>query len=203
MTIRRSPAMETGVRMATPLAVAVGVYLLFAGHNNPGGGFAAGLVFGTVVALRTVAGMQQARYWMELLSGGIIIVAAVAAAPLVFGSDPLDMVVVSQKLPVLGKVKSGSAFIFDIGVTAIVVGLALALLDALWSEELEDEAEEASLAEGDDVPNGEVDDLPAALTGESADEATSANPGRRADDPSPGAAQATDTDRSDAVEVGS
>ncbi|MEM9132475.1 MAG: MnhB domain-containing protein [Actinomycetota bacterium] len=207
MSIRRSPAMETGVRMATPLALAVGLYLLFAGHNNPGGGVAAGRVFGTVVVLRTVAGMQQPRYWVELISGGILIVAAVAIAPLVFGNDPLDMVVVSQELPVLGKVKSGSAFIFDIGVTAIVVGLALALLDSLWSEELEDEAaDQAPLADGDDLSDNGTGELSAAV-GSKASASSTANPGRRSTDADADVARATendnDPDRTETVEVGS
>lgn len=197
MTIRRSPAMETGVRMATPLAVVVGLYLLFAGHNNPGGGFAAGLVFGTVVALRTVAGMQEARYWVELISGGILVVAAVAVAPLVFGNDPLDMVVVSQEFPVLGKVKSGSAFIFDIGVTAIVVGLALALLDSLWSEELEEEADEASLAGGDGASQRGSEDATAAVG--TVATAESATAGQAIDDSD----DLADAARSETVEVGS
>ncbi|MEL7157588.1 MAG: MnhB domain-containing protein [Actinomycetota bacterium] len=132
MTVTPSPVLELGVRMASPLAVMVGIYLLFAGHNNPGGGFAAGLVFGTVVTLRTVAGLSAPERWLDLVAGGVIVVGLVALAPMLFGSELLDQVVVETELPVLGKVKSGSALIFDIGVTAIVVGLVAALLDALW-----------------------------------------------------------------------
>lgn len=120
--------------MATPLAVTVGLYLLFAGHNNPGGGFAAGLVFGTVVTLRVVVGLQSPDRWVQLISGGVIVVALVSLAPMVGGGPLLDQAVVSVELPVLGKVKSGSALIFDVGVTAIVIGLVLVVLDSLWDE---------------------------------------------------------------------
>jgi multisubunit Na+/H+ antiporter MnhB subunit len=41
------------VRAITPIALVVAAYALFAGHNQPGGGFAAGLMLGAIVVLRT------------------------------------------------------------------------------------------------------------------------------------------------------
>ncbi len=131
MILARSPVFQTGVQSASPLAVVVGVYLLFAGHNNPGGGFAAGLVIGAVVTLRTVAGLQRPVYGPALITGGTLLVVAVAAAPLLWGDPLLDQKVVSFDLPLLGTIKTGSALPFDVAVTAIVVGLVIALLDGL------------------------------------------------------------------------
>ena len=136
MIASHSPIARLGVRAASPLAIIVGVYLLFAGHNSPGGGFAAGLVFGAVVALRTVAGLQRPTHARELIAGGVLVTSAVAILPLFVGNALLDQEVVSATLPVLGKIKSGSALPFDIGVTAIVVGLIIALLDGLGAPEL-------------------------------------------------------------------
>lgn len=133
----RSPIVRVGVQAATPLALVVGTYLLFAGHNNPGGGFAAGLVYGAVITLRTVAGLQRPSQATALLALGITIVCAVAIAPLAWGNALLDQEIVSTSLPLLGKVKTGSALPFDIGVTAIVVGLVIALLDGLAATELD------------------------------------------------------------------
>lgn len=135
MVADRSPVAEVAIRAATPLAILVGVYLLFAGHNNPGGGFAAGLVFGAVVTLRTLTGIQRPVGAMALITFGMLVVCGVAVAPLLFGNAFLDQVVISADAPVLGKIKSGSALPFDIGVTAIVVGLNLALLDGMSGEE--------------------------------------------------------------------
>ena len=126
-----SPVVQIGIRAASPFAVITGVYLLFAGHNQPGGGFAAGLVFGAVVALRVIGGLQKPVYAVPMLSIGIALVCLVAVLPLLAGNPLLDQQVVSATLPVLGKVKTGTALIFDIGVTSIVVGLVLALLDGL------------------------------------------------------------------------
>jgi len=91
-----SPVTQLGIRLATPLAILVGVYLLFAGHNNPGGGFAAGLVFGAVVSLRVVSGLQRPRHANALIAGGLLAVVAVAAAPILWGDPILDQLVISR-----------------------------------------------------------------------------------------------------------
>lgn len=140
MIASHSPIVAPGVRATTPLAILVGVYLLFAGHNHPGGGFAAGLVFGAAITLRTVAGLQRPRHGTSIVAAGVITVVVVAAAPILWGDLLLDQVVVSAEVPLLGKVKTGSALPFDIGVTAIVVGLVIALLDGLGASSLSEDA---------------------------------------------------------------
>ncbi len=139
MIASSSPIVRLGIRAASPPAVMVGVYLLFAGHNQPGGGFAAGLVFGAVVALRTVAGLQRPSRAHELMAIGILIIASVALLPIIWGDALLDQHVVSVDIPLLGKIKTGSALPFDLGVTAVVVGLLLAVLDGLGAPELAEE----------------------------------------------------------------
>jgi len=136
MISTNSPATQLAIRAASPLAVVVGAYLLFAGHNNPGGGFAAGLVFGAVISLRTVSGLQGPLHATRLISGGLLLVVAVAVAPLFWGDTLLDQEVLSSDVSVLGKVKTGSALPFDIGVTAIVVGLVAAVLEGLGARDL-------------------------------------------------------------------
>jgi multicomponent Na+:H+ antiporter subunit A len=132
----RSPVVRSAIRAASPLALLVAAFLFFAGHNQPGGGFAAGLVIGAVVALRTVAGIgrpQDATRWFAI---GTALVSVVALAPLLGGEPLFDQVIISETVPLLGKVKSGSALVFDAGVTAIVVGLFVAVFDGLDADEL-------------------------------------------------------------------
>lgn len=135
MIAKRSPIVHLAIRAATPLALMVGLYLLFAGHNQPGGGFAAGLVFGAVLTLRTITALAPPIKPTPLIAGGAIIVALVAAAPLLWGDPLLDQKIVETTLPLLGKVKTGSALPFDIGVTAIVVGLIASLLEGLSGDD--------------------------------------------------------------------
>jgi multisubunit Na+/H+ antiporter MnhB subunit len=116
----------------------VAAYVLFAGHNQPGGGFAAGLMLGAIIVLRTVAGIQQPRFASVWMSVGGVIAGLVAIAPMLWGEPLLDQVVVTWDVPLLGTVKTGSALVFDLGVVAIVVGLVIALLDGLDAGSLVD-----------------------------------------------------------------
>ena len=143
MILARSPIVRIAVRSASPLALMVGAYLFFAGHNQPGGGFAAGLVIGAVVALRTVAGLPRPTEATRWFAGGAVLIGAISLAPLLGGEPVLDQVIVSRELPLLGKVKAGSALIFDAGVTAIVVGLFIAVFEGLDADQLgRDEVDE-------------------------------------------------------------
>jgi len=131
-----SPIVSLAVRAVTPIALVVAAYVLFAGHNQPGGGFAAGLMLGAIVVLRTVAGLQQPRHASVWMSVGGVIAGLVAIAPMLWGEPLLDQVVVSWDVPLLGTIKTGSALLFDLGVVAIVVGLVIALLDGLDARSL-------------------------------------------------------------------
>jgi multisubunit Na+/H+ antiporter MnhB subunit len=130
----RSLVVRDGIRLASPLAIVVAVMLFFAGHNQPGGGFAAGLVLGAILALRHSVGLSILVHPVRLMSVGGMIVGLVALLPLVAGDVFLDQYVWSVDIAVLGKVKAGTALVFDLGVTAIVVGLIGAMLTALATE---------------------------------------------------------------------
>ena len=176
----RSIVLRTGIRVASPLALLVAIYLFFAGHNQPGGGFAAGLVLGAVVALRAVAGLITPRRPSWILALGGTIAGAVALAPIVVGHTLLDQVVVETTVPLLGKVKSGSALVFDLGVTILVVGLIVAVLEALDVHDLRSRSVEVDAGpdrdRGDAVPDAH------AGTGSTSDGApadrASSDPGR-------------------------
>jgi multisubunit Na+/H+ antiporter MnhB subunit len=144
---RTSPIVSLAVRAITPIALVVAAYALFAGHNQPGGGFAAGLMLGAVVVLRTLAGIQEPRHAPVWLSIGGVIAGLVAIAPLLWGDPLLDQVVVTWDVPVLGTVKTGTALLFDLGVVAIVVGLVIALLDGLDAPSLVDRGRTPAVAQ--------------------------------------------------------
>ncbi len=126
-----SPILRTSVNVISPLALLVATYLFFAGHNKPGGGFAAGLVIGAVVILRTITGLQRDIQAARILSIGTVIAAGVAVAPIFFGETMLDQAVWQVTAPVLGKIKLGSALVFDLGVTLVVVGMLTAAIEGL------------------------------------------------------------------------
>ncbi len=146
MITPRSPIVSLGVGVAAPPAVLVALYLFFAGHNQPGGGFAAGLVLGALVALRAIAGKRAPASSTTLLWVGAALAAGVAVLPAAFDDAVLDQRVVDVTIPLLGKVKSGTALVFDAGVATIVVGLVMAVLDGLGISRIVDPSPETETA---------------------------------------------------------
>jgi multicomponent Na+:H+ antiporter subunit A len=118
-------------------AIFVGsIYLLFAGHNQPGGGFVGGLVAGAAIALRYIAGglgevrrISPFRPW-TILGAGLVVASLVALTPVVLGAAALESAYTTLELPVLGELTVVSAAVFDTGVYLVVVGLVLMVFEA-------------------------------------------------------------------------
>jgi multicomponent Na+:H+ antiporter subunit A len=136
---RRSVIFEVVTRLVFHTIVVFSIYLLFTGHNSPGGGFAAGLVTGLALVVRYLAG---GRYELDeaapvdagaLMGTGLFIAAVSGLAPLAFGGAVLQSAVVDLALPVLGEVHLVTSVFFDVGVYVLVVGLVLDLLRSLGS----------------------------------------------------------------------
>jgi multicomponent Na+:H+ antiporter subunit A len=116
------------------------LWLLFAGHNQPGGGFVAGLLAGSAIALRYVAGgmaevrsLSRFRPW-TVLGVGLLVAAVTATVPLLTGSSVLDVMTTSLHLPLAGTVKISSSLVFDIGVYLTVIGMVLMVFEAFGDE---------------------------------------------------------------------
>lgn len=130
-----------GTRAVFHTMLLFSLFLLFAGHNAPGGGFIGGLVAGAALVLRYVAeGSEDLRRTAPVapetvLGAGLVIAAGAGTAALATGRDFLTQgYLFSEELPGLGAVRIHSALVFDIGVFLIVVGLVLALLRSLGAE---------------------------------------------------------------------
>lgn len=140
MTPVRSPILTAGVDTVFHTVLLFSVYLLFVGHNAPGGGFVGGLVAGAAFVLRyasdgSVAVRRAARVEPEDLFGvGLLISAATGLAPVLAGDAFLESTTWSVDLPVLDTVKTSSTLFFDIGVYLVVVGLVLMVLGVLGGE---------------------------------------------------------------------
>ncbi|MDX1448669.1 MAG: MnhB domain-containing protein [Acidimicrobiia bacterium] len=139
--IRRSFVLDTLIDLVIRTALVFSVFLLFSGHNAPGGGFIAGLVAGITLVLRFIVGGPDAvRSALGvsapgLLGGGLAIALLTGIAGWLWGDAFLESAKFEVELPVLGVVKSTSALPFDIGVFVVVVGVAAAMLSALGRDE--------------------------------------------------------------------
>lgn len=138
--MRRSLILDTTVRLVFDAALVFSVYLLFAGHNQPGGGFVGGLVAAAAISLRYIAGgIDDVRNLVPIqpwtyLSIGLVLAAGSAIVPLAFGDPPLDHQAVERRVSLLGPVKVTSATIFDTGVYLIVVGLVFMVFEGLGED---------------------------------------------------------------------
>ena len=126
------------------------LYLLFVGHNRPGGGFVGGLVAGSAIALRFIAGgldevrgLTRLQPW-TILGTGLLVAAITAVAPLLVGDPVLASTVWEADLPVLGTVAASSALAFDVGVYVLVIGMIFMVFEAFGGEPPADPSEVAS-----------------------------------------------------------
>lgn len=137
---RRSIIFEVITRLVFHTIVVFSIYLLFSGHNSPGGGFAAGLVTGLALMVRYLAG---GRYELDeaapvdagaLMGTGLFIATGSGLAPLAFGGAVLQSALIDLHVPLLGDIHLVTSVFFDVGVYLVVVGLLLDLLRSLGSE---------------------------------------------------------------------
>ncbi len=136
----RSVLLDVVVRLTFHALIVVSVYLLFAGHNAAGGGFAGGLVAGLALVARYLAAGRfelAAAAPMNagtLLGGGLLLAVGTAAAPMLFGEAALTSAYESLHLGWFGDLSLVSSTVFDIGVYLVVVGVVLDVLRSLGAE---------------------------------------------------------------------
>ncbi|MEX5560666.1 monovalent cation/H+ antiporter subunit A [Pseudomonas rhodesiae] len=125
------------VRLLLPIALVVSFYLFMRGHNQPGGGFVAGLVMSVAFILQyMVAGTQWVEAQMSLrpmrwMGFGLFAATLTGLGALFFGYPFLTTHTLHLSVPVLGDIHIASALFFDVGVYAMVVGSTLLMLTAL------------------------------------------------------------------------
>lgn len=139
--IHRSFILETLVDIVVRTALVFSLFLLFSGHNSPGGGFVAGLVYAISLILKYIAeGPNGMRDIMRISADALIAVGLSLAlftgiAGWVWGDAFLETAYIEVAVPILGTLKVTSALFFDIGVFAVVVGLVAALITSFGAEE--------------------------------------------------------------------
>lgn len=136
----RSIIFEVVTRLMFHAIILLSVYLLLAGHNSPGGGFAGGLLAGLALVLRYLAG---GRYELEaaarfsagaLMGWGLAVACFTGVLPLFAGGQAFQSFLIDLDLPILGEHHLVSSVLFDVGVYLVVIGLILDILRSLGSE---------------------------------------------------------------------
>ncbi len=133
----QSLILRTATRLLASLILVFSVYLLFRGHNSPGGGFSGALVAGTGFALYAIAeGAASVRRSIRIDPRDLIVfgmgLALASGLPATFSGKPFltGLWWTVAELPDY-KLVLGTPFFFDAGVYAIVLGTILTLILAL------------------------------------------------------------------------
>ncbi|MEM8904724.1 MAG: MnhB domain-containing protein [Actinomycetota bacterium] len=134
-----SVVLDVAYRSLFHTVLLIGLYLHMAGHNQPGGGFIAGLVVGTALVLQFITGRPGVHAPLplrpEMMMGlGILFAGGMGITSLVLGNSLLEHHTWEFEIAVLGEIKATSALIFDTGVLFVVVGVIATLLEILGSE---------------------------------------------------------------------
>lgn len=123
------------------IIILYGLYIFFAGHYYPGGGFIGGLITaGAIVLLllaydiKTVASILPIDYKI-LMAIGLFIAVATSSGALFFNLPFLTHGYWEIYLPILGETGFHTAVFFDTGVYLVVVGVTLTIIQTIGVSE--------------------------------------------------------------------
>jgi multisubunit Na+/H+ antiporter MnhB subunit len=143
--VRRTEPILTTIAQSSLYAIKMlAIWLLLRGHNEPGGGFVAGLVVAVAIALQGLAfGFRAANGIFPLpipmlLGGGLLLAAGTVIVPILLGYPLMTSTFTHVHIPVIGDIELATAAVFDLGVFFVVVAAAKAILLEIASEKAKD-----------------------------------------------------------------
>jgi len=138
------------VRLLLPVAGLFAFHLFMRGHNEPGGGFVAGLVLAIAfIAQYMVGGTRWVEARLNLrpprwIGIGLLLALLTGLGSFAAGYPFLTTHTAHVHWPLVGEVHLPSAAIFDLGVFAVVVGSTLLLLTAIAHQSLRARRQQAA-----------------------------------------------------------
>ncbi len=128
-------------KMLTPFILLFALYVQFHGHLGPGGGFQAGVVFGTgLILYALIFGVAKAEALIPRgllrfgIASGVLIYASVGLVGVFGGSRYLDYSVLSHD-PVHGQELGIALIELGVGITVASVMTSIFVSFASWREE--------------------------------------------------------------------
>ncbi len=134
----RHPMMlVVGTRLLLPVAIMVGVFIFLRGHNQPGGGFVAGLIVAIALVMQYMAsgfGWTAARKRIEyhaMIGAGVLIAGLTGIGAWFNGMPFLTSAFAYVNLWPLEQFEVATAALFDLGVFLTVLGAVMLVLASL------------------------------------------------------------------------
>lgn len=133
--------LRTVVKGVVFIVLTLGVYLFFAGHNAPGGGFIGGLVLGSgIVLLYITFDIETVHKGMpfdfkKVAALGVLLATGTAIGSLFFDAPFLTQTDSYVDLPLLGKTHLSTVTIFEAGVALTVIGTLVTIILSISEDE--------------------------------------------------------------------
>jgi multicomponent K+:H+ antiporter subunit A len=129
--------MVVATRVMMPIAMVVGAYIFLRGHNQPGGGFVAGLVVSIALLMQYMASgfawthARQRIGYHEMIGMGVIIAGLTGAGAWLAGKPFLTSAFGYFHIPPIEEFELATAMLFDLGVFLAVLGAVMLMLYSL------------------------------------------------------------------------
>ena len=126
--------LHTVVKGVVFIVLTLGVYLFFAGHNEPGGGFIGGLVLGSgIVLLYITFDIETVHRGMpfdfkKVAALGVLLATGSAIASIFLNVPFLTQTDVYVEFPLLGETHLSTVTIFEAGVALTVIGTLVTII---------------------------------------------------------------------------
>lgn len=123
-------------RVIMPVVLMVGFYIFLRGHNEPGGGFIAGLIVSIAVVMQYMASgftwaSARLRYPYHGIIGAGVLIAGLTGIGAWFADKPfLTSAFAYVRVPPFQKFELATAALFDLGVFLTVVGAVMLSLES-------------------------------------------------------------------------
>ena len=128
--------LRTATRLLMPLLLLFALFLLFRGHNEPGGGFVGGLVVAAAFVLYAIAygpdaGRRALLVDPSTLLGTGLLVALASGMPAVLLGRPFLTAIWTKVGIEPAAFDIGTPLVFDVGVFLAVIGVVLTIVFTL------------------------------------------------------------------------
>lgn len=133
--------LQTSTKLLSFIIIIFSIYVMLAGHNNPGGGFIGGLMTAAGFVLLGLAfDIDTVRKTLPIdfklfIAIGLLLSILTGMGSFVFGVEFLSHSFGYFWLPLLGETELATALFFDIGVYLVVVGATLSIIFTIGEDQ--------------------------------------------------------------------